>query len=161
MDLDGPLASDHHSSLARTRRRVRRRLDISGSVRRSEGTILDNAQNKILGKEIMQSITCTPGLEGVSFEELRFGCYLQTYFTTGQPPAPVGVECVIPPAFLPFVQGATAMPSDCVIAPDIIMSSEPPLPTVPHTFTFQFYASDTFGPKTCHPVAVVYGSSNP
>jgi hypothetical protein len=94
----------------------------------------------------MQSITCTPSLQGTSFEvrtswlyywnctvigltllqELRFECYLQSYITTGRPPMPVSSsENFIPPAFSPSVQEVSAVPSQNFVAtPDANMSYE-------------------------------------
>ncbi|KAH9855900.1 hypothetical protein C2E23DRAFT_882665 [Lenzites betulinus] len=68
--------------------------------------------------EVFQSISATPGLRELSFEELRVECYAISALTTGKAPQPVAPSSgsmqpprverlpsvkVMPPAFAPFI----------------------------------------------------------
>ncbi|KAF9445485.1 hypothetical protein P691DRAFT_265262 [Macrolepiota fuliginosa MF-IS2] len=57
-------------------------------------------------REVLQSITASPALGHISFEELRTECYMQSKLATGSPPKPVDPTktpwAVIPPAFNAF-----------------------------------------------------------
>jgi len=88
--------------------------------------------------EVYESVTCMPGCEGYSFEELRVECYAASYMSTGEPPrSPRPDEgYIFPPAFEPFAT-ITKSPNDGP-GRDIVMSDQPNLVSA---FTFNMPAS--------------------
>ncbi|KAI0919105.1 hypothetical protein AcW1_003433 [Taiwanofungus camphoratus] len=96
--------------------------------------------------DVFQSISCSPGIRGWSFEELRLECYRISLVATGQLPRPVAAEdprwAIIPPIYTPFVQHPPEMTAErqgpvsgeqYAGSVDVIMSQEP---TLACAFTF-------------------------